>query len=316
MAYRIYRRESVNSGEWYFAVSCKSCEGHVYLLDDISKGKHPFLTGVKMDGDISTTCPRCIHDDLYPPNLVYSILANEDIASTYPKRTAISKSSRKPLSRFKPNAKVTMGVGYIEDRPKAAALVGRIVTAWADIDIQCVRLLGELMGANIPAAAAVFGSIRNSRSQHDALRAAAAAVLNKQDLLLFNAYIKRKEALEKERNDLAHGCFGVSLSIPDHIIWVSQSDFLAFTAAHQADVEPFDLLSKQYVYELGTLERIAQEISELHTQIGFFTGYLSARSRGVQGEEFRVKRYPELCNQEHIKQAVRVLQNQAKKNKR
>jgi hypothetical protein len=316
MAYRIYRRESINSGKWYFSVSCKNCENHVYLFDDSSNGNRPFLTGVKMDGDISTTCPRCIHDDLYAPELVYPILAEDNIPSSYPKRSAISKSSRKPLNRSYPNAKVTMGVGYIEDRPKAAALVGRIVTAWADIDIQCVRLLGELMGANIPAAAAVFGSIRNSRSQHDALRAAAVAVLSKPDLLLFNAYIKRKEALEKERNDLAHGCFGVSLSIPEHIVWVSQSDFLAFTAAHQANGEPFDLSSKQYVYELGTLERIAQDISELHTQIGFFTGYLSARSDGVQGEAFRATRYPELCNQEHIKQALKVLQNQAKKKKR
>jgi len=316
MAYRIYRRESIKAGAWYFAVSCKKCDKHIYLFDDSSKGTRNFLAGITMDGDISTTCPNCIHDDLYSPNLVYPILSEETISSSYPKRNQISKSSRKPLNRSYPNAKVTMGVGYIEDRPKAAALVGRIVTAWADIDIQCVRLLGELMGANIPAAAAVFGSIRNSRSQHDALRAAAATVLNKSDLLLFNAYIKRKEALEKERNDLAHGCFGVSLSIPDHIVWVSQSDFLAFTAAHQANGEPFDLFSKQYVYELGTLERIALEISELYTQIGFFTGYLSARSNGVQGETFRTQRYPELCNQDHIKQALNVIKNQAKKKKR
>lgn len=316
MAYRIYRRESIKAGAWYFSVSCKHCEKPIFLFDDKSKGNRSFLTGLKIDDDISTTCPSCIHDDLYSPNLVYPIMSEENIPASYPKRNQISKASRKPLNRSYPNAKVTMGVGYIEDRPKAAALVGRIVTAWADIDIQCVRLLGELMGANIPAAAAVFGSIRNSRSQHDALRAAAVTVLNKPDLLLFNAYIKRKEALEKERNDLAHGCFGVSLSIPDHIVWVSQSDFLAFTAAHQANGEPFDLFSKQYVYELGTLERIAQEISELYTQIGFFTGYLSARSDGAQGEAFRGNRYAELCEQDHIKQAVAVLRNQTKKKRR
>lgn len=316
MAYRIYRRESIIAGAWYFSVSCKNCEKHIHLLDDTSKGTRPFLTGLKVDADISTTCPSCIHDDLYSPNLVYPISSEENFPSSYPKRIQISKASRKPLNRSYPNAKVTMGVGFIEDRPKAAALVGRIVTAWADIDIQCVRLLGELMGANIPVSAAVFGSIRNSRSQHDALRAAATTVLNKPDLLLFNAYMKRKEALEKERNDLAHGCFGISPSIPDHVVWVSQSDFLAFTAAHQANGEPFDLLSKQYVYELGTLERIAQEISELHTQIGFFTGYLWARGDGAQGAAFRGTRYSELCEQDHIKQALAVLKNQAKKKKR
>lgn len=313
MAYRIYRRDSIEEGKFYFAVSCKSCKKEIMVLDDKSNGTCPFGVGVIFDEDMSTTCPLCLHDDLYSPELVFSIQASEALPSSYPERIAISKSPRKPISRTYPNAKVTMGVGYIEDRPKAAALTGRIVTSWADIEIQSARLLAELMGTNIPAAAAVFGSLRNSRSQHDALRAAAEAVLNKKDLHLFNAYIKRKEALEKERNDLAHGCFGVSLSIPDHIVWVAQSDFLAFTAAHKASEKPFDLRSKQFVYELGTLERIAQEISEFYTQIGFYTGYLVARHSGHEGEAFRAIRYPQLCEQNHIKQMLEVLEEKARK---
>lgn len=313
MAYRLYRRDKIEEGNWYFAVSCKNCKENIYLIDDTTKGAKPFLTNLKVDSDISTSCAKCFHDDLYAPSLVFSVQSNESLPSTYPERSKISKSSRKPISRSYSKASVTMGVGYIEDRPKAAALVGRIVTAWADIEIQLSRLLAELMGTNIPAAAAVLGSLRNSRSQHDALRAAAETVLNEADLLLFNSYIKRKEALEKERNDLAHGCFGVSLAIPDHIVWVAQSDYLAFTAAHKANAEPFDLRSKQFVYELGTLERIAQEISEFYTQIGFFTGYLTARDSGKEGEAFRAFRYPELCNQVHIKQALEVLKRKARK---
>ncbi|MDD2750509.1 MAG: hypothetical protein PHX24_10560 [Acidithiobacillus sp.] len=206
-----------------------------------------------------------------------------------------------------------MGVGYIEDRPKAAAIVGRIVTSWADIEIQATRLLAELMGANIPQVAAVFGSLRNTRSQSDALVAAAETVLNEQDLLLFHAYIARKASLEKERNDLAHGCFGVSVSIPDHIVWVAQSDFLAFTAAHKANHKTFELKERQFVYELGTLERIAQEIVEFYDQLGFFSGYLSARHDGSRGEAFREQRYPELCAQPHINEAILAIK--AKKQK-
>jgi hypothetical protein len=200
-----------------------------------------------------------------------------------------------------------MGVGYIEDRPKAAALVGRIITSWADVEVQATRLLAELMGVNIPQVAAVFGSLRNSRAQSDALSAAAEVVLNENDLLLFQAYIARKAALEKERNDLAHGCFGVSVNIPDHIVWVSQSDFLLFTAAHAANQKTFEFREKQYVYELGTLERIAQEVAEFYDQLGSFTGYLAARSGGSPGEAFRAKRYLQLCEQPHIKQALKLL---------
>lgn len=310
MAYRLYRRDPVLKGDWYYALKCKGCRELIYVLDDASRGTRPVrLAG---DGNLSVPCRRCAHDDLYSVDDLHIVQAAESFPSTYPAREPISRSSRKPLAKSFPNAKATMGVGYIEDRPKAAALVGRIVTSWADIEIQVTRLLAELMGANIPQVAAVFGSLRNSRTQSDALNAAAEAVLNEQDLLLFQAYIARKASLEKERNDLAHGCFGVSVSIPDHIVWVAQSDFLAFTAAHKSNQNTFDLKERQFVYELGTLERIAQEIAEFYNQLGFLTGYLAARHDGPRGEAFRATRYAELCNQLHINEALLAIKARIK----
>lgn len=311
MAYRLYRRDPVIKGSWYYALKCKGCGKFIHVLDDPSRGAN--LLQIAGDGALSVPCKQCTHDDLYSVIDLHSVQATESFPSTYPERVAIAKGARKPLVKSFPNAKVTMGVGYIEDRPKAAALVGRIVTSWADIEIQVTRLLAELMGANIPQVAAVFGSLRNSRSQSDALIAAAEAVLNEQDLLLFHAYIARKASLEKERNDLAHGCFGVSVSIPDHVVWVAQSDFLAFTAAHTANQNVFDLMEKQFIYEIGTLERIAQEIAEFHNQLGFFTGYLIARHEGARGTAFRGQRYSELCAQPHIKEAILAIKTKSKR---
>jgi hypothetical protein len=308
MAYGSYRKDFIGEGDICSSVLCKNCKKEIVIFDDKLNGTRLVGEGVEFDGDISATCTHCLNDVLYSPELVFGTQAVETQRSNYPEREPISKSSRKSINKAYPNAKVIMGVSYIEDRPRAAALLVKIVTSWADMDIQCARLLAELMGANISAAAAVFGSIRNSRGQHEALRTAAETVLSKKDLLLLNAYIKRKEALEKERNDLANGYFGVSISIPDHIVWVSKSNFLAFAAAHKANEKPFDLSSKQFVYELGTLERIAEEISELYTQIGFYTGYLVARHSGQEGEAFRAIRYPQLCEKDHIQKALNVLQ--------
>jgi hypothetical protein len=167
MTYRLYRRDTVLKGDWYYALKCKGCGKLMHVLDDASRGANP----VRMvgDGDLSVPCRRCVHDDLYSADDLHIVHAAESFPSTYPEREPISGASRKPLAKSFPNAKATMGVGYIEDRPKAAALVGRIVTSWADIEIQVTRLLAELMGANIPQVAAVFGSLRNSRSQSDAL---------------------------------------------------------------------------------------------------------------------------------------------------
>ncbi|MCX8288309.1 hypothetical protein [Enterobacter pseudoroggenkampii] len=278
MIYRFYRRDAIKTGEYYFSVLCHGCGQYIYVLDDPSKGKadNPFVG----DGKLSIPCNRCSHDDIYELTEIKSIPSTEDLASTYPSRATISKSSRKPLIRSYPYAKVTMGVGYIEDRPKAAALVGKIITSWADIEVQCARLLSVLMNTAIPESAAVFGSLRNSRSQSDALIAVAEISLSQKDLELFNAFLKRKAALEKERNDLAHGCFGVSVSIPEHIVWVSQSDFLNFSIAHAAGIDGVKFKEKLFVYELGTLERIAMEISEFHAQLGYLVGHIRASKEG------------------------------------
>lgn len=313
MTYRLYRRDPVVENMWYYAVRCKGCQQFIYVLDDIFKGGNPIQ--MPLEDNLSIPCRKCTHDDLYVARDVQNVKSVESIDSSYPKRERVSGSSRKPLSKSYADAKVTMGIGYIEDRPKAAALVGRIITSWADIEVQAARLLAELMEAHIPQTAAVFGSLRSSRAQSDALTAAAEVVLSKEDLLLFHAHIARKAALEKERNDLAHGCFGIAVSIPEHIVWVSQSDFLQFTAAHKVGQKDFDLKSKQFVYELGTLQRIAEEIVELYHQFGYFTGYLSARQRGREGDVFRKARYSELCNQAFIKDALIVIRAKMKKTK-
>lgn len=297
MAYRLYRRDPVSKGEWYHTLKCKGCGLTMYVLDDDSGGKVPL--NIVGDGELSVPCNRCAHEGLYPATGMRTMQADEDLDGSRPPRVAISKSPRKPLWKAYPKARATLGVGYIEDRPAAAAIVGRIITSWADLEVQCARLLAELMGTNIPAAAAVFGSLKSSRIQHDALSAAAEAVLDERDFELFAAHMSRRASLEKERNDLAHGCFGVSVAIPDHIIWVAQGDYLAFTAG---GFTLEDFRKKQFVYELGTLERIAQEIAEFYHQLGSYTGYLSARARGANA--FRAERYPQLCSQPHIRQAL------------
>lgn len=235
MAYRLYRRDPVTKGSWYYAVTCKGCDQFIYILDDKTEGKSPVqMVG---DGQFSIPCLRCAHDDLYSIDDIQNVQSAENLDGGCPPRVNISVASRKPLWKAYPKAKATFGVGFIEDRPAAAAIVGRIITSWADLEVQCARLLAELMGTNIPAAAAVFGSLRSSRAQHDALSAAAGVVLDERDLELFAAYMARRSSLEKERNDLAHGCYGVSVAIPDHIVWVAQADYLAFSATGGADLD-------------------------------------------------------------------------------
>ena len=299
MPYRLYRRDQIEKGKWYYTAPCKGCGKTIYLLDDLSEGKSPSkITG---DGEIGAACHRCGCENVFPATSLKVMQSEENLEGGRPPRVTPSKSSRKQLWKAYPKAKATFGVGYIEDRPAAAAIVARIITAWADIEVECARLLAELMQVQVPPAAAVFGSLRSSRAQYDALNAAAIISLSKDDLELFEAHMTRRSSLEKERNDLAHGCFGVSVQIPDHIVWVPQYEYLIFSTT-KGNLEEFR--KKQFVYELGTLERIAQEIEEFYHQLGFFRGYLYARRDGAAGAAFRAQRYSQLCNQSHIRQAL------------
>ena len=98
--------------------------------------------------------------------------------------------------------------------------------------------------------------------------------------------------------------------MPEAIIWVSQADFITFTTAHEfgTDAETLEKYRKQmFVYELGTLEPIAQEIAELYHQLGFFTGYL-----GMAEGADRTRRYGQLCDQPHIREVVKRLRTGTK----
>lgn len=299
--YRLYTRESVTEGKWYFALSCKGCSKLIYPLEDASNGSG--AANINRDETLLVPCPRCLHDDEYKASELRQVQAEESLSGFRPPRVEVSRSARKPLLPQFKKAQPIMGVGLIEDRPKVAAIVGRIITAWADIEVQCARLLARIMGTNVPAAAAVFSSLRNSRVQADALEAAAKAVLDKRDQRLFSAHMARKASLEKERNDLAHGCYGIEVSMPDAVIWVAQTDYIAFTTANETgtDAQTLEAYRKRmFVYEVGTLERIAQEIAQFHEQLGSFVGYLS-----ITESLWRSQRYAQLCDQPHIRQEMK-----------
>jgi hypothetical protein len=305
--YRLYRRDPIIKGNWYYYVLCHNCRTPVYFLDAPSNENS---TTSIFETSVSVPCTVCKHDDIYENSLIMVRKADRNAKGQRPKRVAVSKSPRKPLLSAYPKAKAVMGIGLVEGRPQAASIIGRIITAWADIEIECARLLGELMEITLPSAAAVFGSIRSSRAQHDALAAAAKVSLSDRDFELFSAYMHRKSSLEKERNDLAHGCLGVSIAIPDHIIWVSQSDYLTFMSKFPHDQQALQKFrEKQFVYELGTLERIAQEIQQFHEQLGSFIGYLYARKEGDNGQKFRGWRYFNLCEEDHIKQSLATIRS-------
>jgi hypothetical protein len=216
---------------------------------------------------------------------------------------------RQPLTKKYPNVRPTFGPGFLEDRPKAAALVARCIALWTEVEREEARLLATMLRANTEPAIALFLTLQSSRIQLAVLEAVAGVVLNEADYDLFSALMKYRESVEKERNALAHGCFGGSPEITEGVAWIDPRHLTQHTirvnATGVTDESMAWVRSKTFVYELGDFETIARDIEKLHNQLMFFIGYLVSRHlEPPMTDEWRAQRYRELCAEPRVAQAL------------
>ncbi len=143
------------------------------------------------------------------------------------------------------------------------------MTYWPEVLHQQAVLLAQLLGAPNEGAVAVFASLQNARARRDALAAAGKHFLrDERDIDLLYAVMTVVSAAESERNDLAHGCFGVSEAIPDGVLWIAPSDMSIWNAANipgGTGVGTGELASYIYVYMKADLERIYDQIADAWT---------------------------------------------------
>jgi len=241
-----------------------------------------------------------------------SYQADEDIDWDRPTRVEPSNMPRQPLTKKYPNVRPTFGPGFLEDRPKAAALVARCIALWTEVENEEARLLATMLRANTEPAIALFLALQSSRTQSAVLEAVADVVLNDPDHMLFEALMKYRESVEKERNSLAHGSFGGSLEITEGVIWIDPRHLTQHTIRSTASGVSEEglawLRSKTFVYELGDFETIARDIENLHNQLMFFIGYLVSRHLDPPAtDEWRASRYTELCAEPRVAQALALV---------
>ena len=311
---RLARPPAVVKGRWYVTVACRNCGKPIYLLEDKCNGADPHrFVG---DGKISAPCLRCGTDAMYKPSELTSIESQENIESPTPPRVEPSNMPRQPISRKYPNAKPSFGPGFLEDRPKAAALVARCIALWTEVEVQKAQLLAMLLQANTEPAVALFLAIHNSRIQNAVMDAVATVVLTDEDYKLYSALMQYRASVEKERNALAHGNFGGSNEIKDGLAWIKPLDYVRHGAEIKltgvTDESIAAIRDKVYVYERADLETIARDTEHLHTHLGFFTGYMFALHEDAADKHtWRAQRYQELCSEPRIAHELKKLKKKA-----
>jgi hypothetical protein len=211
---------------------------------------------------------------------ICSIQSDESRPGFREKRPQANGGGRQPLRalpQYK-NAIPIFGVGAIEHRPVAAQIVARCITHWTIVEASSADLLAVMLKANTEPAIALYLTLQNARAKSDALEAISATTLKAQDLKLVRALLTHKTSVEKRRNDLAHGVFGVSNTIPDGLMWITTTDYSHYNA-RRIGIEMTDELTEWlkdhiFVYEIGALETLAREIEALEKIITETVNYL------------------------------------------
>lgn len=206
--------------------------------------------------------------------------------------------ARQPLYRKHPDAGVELGPGFLERRPLACVQIAQIIAGWSDVEFQFANLFATFMVSDAERTIAVFLALRSARVQKQILRTAATSALTEpKDIALFDAFMSAAAPLEAERNDLAHGLFGITSASEHGVLWVSQDDRIKLHLdSGSGGITPFDAFKpKIAIYELADLQRTMAQITEYHGLLYGLNAY--ARSRNAE-------LYDQLAAQPPIREAL------------
>ena len=117
---------------------------------------------------------------------------------------------------------ISFGKLWIKSKPEHCRVIGECLMAWTEIDMYLGVLLAVIMQANTDTTIAVFSTIRRSSARNEAIEKAASHALHYTDYQLVKALLMYVSTVEKARNDLAHGFWGISHEIEDGLAWISQ----------------------------------------------------------------------------------------------
>jgi hypothetical protein len=154
-------------------------------------------------------------------------------------------------------------------RPEHIAKIGECLTLWPDVDLNLALLLASLTRANADAMVAVYATLRRSTARFEAIQAAARVSFDLTGQTLIAAVLKFAETVEGSRNDLAHGQWGISLLVPDAILWVSGAHSIDIhvktrrSGIERRRIENDLTASRIFYYTLSDFGSIRQDINNL-----------------------------------------------------
>jgi hypothetical protein len=195
------------------------------------------------------------------------------------------------------------------------SLVGQCLASWAFVEFQLAMLLGVRMKAESGQTMAVFMILRRFTNQKAAIVAAADDVLSEPDKELMTAVVAVQQSIEGERNDLAHGLFGVAHELSDALVWIDMKHHAPWSVEQiriRRDRDTSDLAKHVFLYRQKDLEGLLQSIGEIGQVSLSFVNYVRNRLTTPDDPSLD-ERYRQLCSEPRIAQALSDLRNRKNK---
>jgi hypothetical protein len=316
LIYRVDRLDNIEKDKFYWSLLCKGCGQPIHLFYDKNNGANRIHHTSGEEALLSAPCQVCPVDEIYEFSTLTPVQAKTDIQYRAARRKP-SNTPRQPLHKRYPKAKPSVDPGYLEDRPEAAALIAECIARWTQVETDLARLLAVLLRANTEPAIAVFLILRSGRLQSEALSAAAQVVLDAEAYELFSAIMNVRQAVEKERNHLAHGQYGGAPQVKEGVLWIDPTHFTQWAvkmaaAGGMTTAEDWEWLRQRtFVYEPADIVSISKQIEELSAIIGKFVALLLNPDA-----QQRERLYRQLCALPPLRRELSRLRADQKKNRK
>lgn len=200
-----------------------------------------------------------------------------------------------------------IGVDSGAERPEMMSLIGQCIAAWSHVELTMALVLAALLKTNTDAAMAVYLVLRRHADQRSAIQNAARIVLSDGDFDVLMAILALHKQADGERNDLAHGIFGVMDEVPDALLWTNISDHSHFLTEVYAGKAPSGdshkrLRQTMFVYKKADIERILNNIKSVRRMLFEFECYIRTPMHAGTAEQYR-----QLCASPRIQQELALI---------
>jgi hypothetical protein len=230
----------------------------------------------------------------------------------------LSVMARQPFLPVFAKANYCLGPHELALRPEFCGAIGKCIGIWTYVDVEMADLFSLLLDTQSEAALEVFLTLRRSTSQREALAVAAKHALPIGKVMTaFEAMMVVYRSLEAQRNDLAHGCFGIVTDNPELLLWIDvkhhvhfQTDVMLKQKLGTPDEERHTRLKANlFVYTMPDLDALYASMSEFWWAAYWLNGWL--REPDVPE---RLAEFQKLCASPQIQREISRL-NAAPKSK-